>query len=140
MVYVWLGALAAVAVLEACTAQLVSIWFAGGALAAFCVCLADFDEPIQWAVFVIVSLLLLIMTKPIVKKLTKNQNVKTNIDSQIGKITVVTETIDNISEKGEVKVGGLYWSARSEDGSVIEAEEKVRIRAVEGVKLIVERE
>lgn len=140
MVYFWLGAAVVFALIEAFTVQLVSIWFAGGALAAFAGCAANAPEPWQWVIFAGVSLLLLSVTKPAVKRLTKNQTEKTNIDAQIGKITVVTETIDNISEKGAVKLGGLYWTARSGDGSVIEKEEKVRIKAVEGVKLIVEKE
>lgn len=140
MMYAWLAATLIFAVVEACTLQLISIWFAGGALAAFVCAVLGTDVNVQWIVFAAVSALLLAVTKPVVKKLTKNQCEKTNIDAQIGKITVVTKKIDNIAEVGEVKLNGLYWSARSEDGNVIEADERVRIKNVEGVKLIVEKE
>lgn len=140
MMYAWLAAALIFAVAEACTLQLISIWFAGGALAAFVCAVLGTDVNVQWIVFAAVSALLLAVTKPVVKKLTKNQCEKTNIDAQIGKITVVTKKIDNIAEVGEVKLNGLYWSARSEDGNVIEADERVRIKNVEGVKLIVEKE
>lgn len=140
MVYVWLCACIVFAIIEVCTAQLVSVWFAGGALVAFIAAAAGANESVQWILFALFSVLLLIITKPIVRKLTKNQSEKTNVDAQIGKVTVVTETIDNLSEKGAVKLGGLYWTARSTDGSVIDENERVRIKAVEGVKLIVEKE
>lgn len=140
MVYAWLGAIAAFSVIEACTAQLVSIWFAGGAFAAFIGCIAGASQSVQWILFAVFSILLLLVTKPIAKKLTKNQKEKTNVDAQIGKVTIVTKRIDNLAEEGEVKLNGLFWSARSEDGSIIEKNETVRIKSVEGVKLMVEKE
>ncbi len=140
MAYAWLAAIVAFSVIEACTAQLVSIWFAGGALAAFIGCMLGANMSVQWILFTAFSILLLIITKPIVKKLVGNHKEKTNVDAQIGKVTVVTKKIDNIAEQGEVKLNGLFWSARSDDGSIIEENEKVRIKGVEGVKLIVEKE
>lgn len=137
MIYAWLAAILFFTLIEICTTQLVSVWFAGGALAAFVSCLAGADKTIQWVLFAAVSAMLLVLTKPLVKKLTQNKPEKTNIDSQIGKTTVVTKKIDNIAETGEVKLGGLYWSARSSDGTVIEENEKVVVEKIDGVKLIV---
>lgn len=140
MIYAWLLAIVAFVLIEIFTTQLVSIWFAGGALAAFIGCLAGAGQTVQWILFIAFSVFLLIITKPLVKKLTKNQREKTNIDAQIGKTTVVTQKIDNIAETGEVKLNGLFWAARSADNSVIEKDEQVRVKNVEGVKLIVEKE
>lgn len=137
MVYAWLAAIIAFAVIEAMTAQLVSIWFAGGAVAAFIASIAGAGTMTQWILFVAVSALLLIFTKPFVKKITNREPEKTNVDAQIGKTTVVTQKIDNIAETGEVKLNGISWSARSTDGGIIEAGKTVSVEKVEGVKLIV---
>ena len=139
MIYAWLIAIAAFALIEICTTQLVSIWFAGGALAAFIGCLAGADETIQWILFIVCSAVLLLATKPLVKKLTENKREKTNVDAQIGKATIVTQKIDNLAETGEVKLGGLVWTARSAFGEIIDENEKVIVVRVEGVKLIVKR-
>lgn len=139
MIYAWLIAIAAFAIIEICTTQLVSIWFAGGALAAFIGCLAGADETIQWTLFIVCSAVLLLATKPLVKKLTENKREKTNVDAQIGKATIVTQKIDNLAETGEVRLGGLVWTARSAFGEIIDENEKVIVVRVEGVKLIVKR-
>ena len=94
---------------------------------------------IQTAVFIISSVLLLFLTKPFVKKITGRTPEKTNTEAHIGKTTIVTRTIDNIKESGEVKINGVSWSARSDDESVIEDGEKVIIKRIEGVRLIVSR-
>ena len=137
MVYAWLIAAILFVVIESVTTQLISIWFAAGAVAAFIAALAGGNLTVQWSLFIAFSLVLLIATKPLVKKLTKNSTAKTNVESNIGKITVVTSKIDNIAETGEVKLNGLVWSARSLDGEVIEEGSKVIVKKVEGVKLIV---
>lgn len=140
MVYAWLAAIVLFAVIEAATAQLVSIWFAVGAAAAFIGAAAGAEQFAQWILFVVFSALSLVITKPFVKRLTKNAHEKTNIDAQIGKKTTVTKAIDNIAETGEVKLGGISWTARSADGNPIATGDTVTVERVEGVKLIVSRE
>lgn len=140
MVYAWLGAIIAFAVIEALTTQLVSIWFAGGAVAAFIGSICGASILTQWILFIAFSALLLICTKPLVRKLTSKGPEKTNTDAQLGKTTLVTGTIDNIAQTGEVKLSGVSWSARSIDGSIIKAGETVVVERVEGVKLIVKRQ
>jgi len=139
MTYAWLAAIIAFVAIEAMTSQLVSVWFAGGALAAFIGACFGTGITIQWILFVATSALLLILTKPFVKKITGRTPEKTNTEAHIGKTTIVTRTIDNIKESGEVKINGVSWSARSDDESVIEDGEKVIIKRIEGVRLIVSR-
>ncbi len=141
MVYVWLGILVAAIVLEIATTQIVSIWFAIGALAAFIATLAGVQQLwIQIVIFVVVSAIAVIATRPLVKKIINKKAEPTNADMVIGKTGVVTETIDNLAPTGVVKVNGSVWTARSADNTVIEVGEKVIIREISGVKLIVIKE
>ncbi len=138
MVYVWLGILAVMVVAEILTTQLVSVWFAIGALASFLVALAGVEEIwIQIIVFVVVSALALAVTRPLVRKIVNRKAVPTNADMVIGQTGVVIDRIDNIAETGLVKVGGSVWTARTQDGSVVEKNENVTVQEIRGVKLLV---
>ena len=141
MVYVWLGILVAAVVLEIATTQIVSIWFAIGALAAFIAALVGIEQLwIQIVVFVVVSAIAVAVTRPLVKKMINKKAEPTNADMVIGKTGIVTEKIDNLAPSGIVKVNGSVWTARSADDSVIEADEKVIIKEISGVKLLVIKE
>ena len=87
-------------------------------------------------IFLVISLVLIVFTKPMVKKL-KSTNEKTNADRLIGCEAVVLEKIDSLEGTGQVKVMGQVWSAKSENGTVIETAEKVIVKNIEGVKLVV---
>ena len=137
MEYIWLGVLVLMVVVEIMTTQLVSTWFAVGAFGAFLAALLGGDLLVQKVVFTAVSAVALIITRPLVKKLTKNKTVPTNADMVIGKTGIVTEKIDNIAETGLVKAGGSVWTARSGDNTVIETGERVTVLEIKGVKLIV---
>ena len=136
----WLVILAVLLAIEIATMGLTTIWFAGGALVAFLVSL--FSAPLwsQIAVFFAVSILLLIFTRPLAMKYMNKSVEKTNVDSIPGQTGVVTHTIDNLKAEGQVMVQGMDWSARSQNGTVIEEGRVVKVVAVEGVKLIVEEE
>ena len=121
----------------ACPFHLVSIWFAVGALAAGIVALCHGALWLQITVFLLVSCALLASMLPLVKKFVKPRIVKTNVDSIIGTQGYVTEKIDNIAATGRVKLGGMYWTARSEDGKTIEAGKLVKVDRIEGVKVFV---
>ena len=141
MVYFWLGVLIVSVIVEVLTAQLVSIWFAAGAFGAFLAAIFGVTELwVQIVIFVALSALTLILTRPLVRKLTKQSIQPTNADMVLGKTGVVTETIDNISAVGAVKVGGAIWTARSVDDSIIEKGERVTVLEISGVKLIVKKE
>ena len=137
----WLVAFVILIGIEAATMALTTIWFAGGALAAFVLAMLDVPPVIQWAVFCVVSLVLLFGTRPWALRFFNSQKQeKTNVDSLIGKTAVVTAEIHNLEGRGEVLVNGLTWTARAEnDSEVISGDVPVEIIAVEGVKLIVRK-
>ena len=136
MPFIWLGIALLMGILEATTAQLVSIWFMFGAIGAAVTCVFTDNIVIQLAVFVVISLAALIATRPLVKRFKqRNKAEYTNVDMNIGK-TVLTE-INNDKGTGEIKIGDTIWMARTIDGSVIPSGEPVIIQAVEGVKMMV---
>ena len=141
MTLVWLGLVVVFVVIEGANPQLVSIWFAGGALAAFLLSLATDNILVEFVVFFAVSLLLLIYTRPVAVVYFNKRRVKTNYESYIGKEAKVTQTIDNFNATGTVMLNGLEWSARADDDRcVIEPGRRVIVKSVSGVKLIVAEE
>lgn len=139
MIFVWLGLLVLFLAVEFATAQLTTVWFAAGALVSLLLASFGVDNlAIQIIVFTLVSLVSLILTRPLVKKWTRAKKQPTNADMVIGEEAVVTETISNTDGKGLAKVNGAIWSARSADDSIIPAGKTVTVRKIEGVKLIVE--
>ena len=136
----WLVILVLLALIEFATMGLTTIWFAGGALVAAVI--AAFNGPIwlQVGAFIVVSLVLLIYTRPIAMKYFNVKRTKTNSESLIGKQAIVTERIDNLQGIGTVTVNGQEWTARSLQQDVdIEEGAVVEIREIQGVKLIVEQ-
>lgn len=140
MQYFWIAALVILVVVEAATAQLVTIWFAVGALGALIAELFGQDLWIQWTVFVVVSLLSLLATRPLVKKVTKKKIQPTNADRNIGAQAIVLEDIDNTKGSGSVNVKGVTWTARSKNGDFIEKGSMVIVQEIEGAKLLVAKE
>lgn len=135
----WAAAIVIFAVLEAVTVQLVSIWFVFGSVGALISAFCGANFLTQVLIFIGVTVLTLLITRPIVKKHLKPKIESTNADRCIGEEAIVTETIDNTEATGFAKVGGSVWSARSASGERIEAGEKVKVNSIEGVKLIVSR-
>ena len=133
----WIAAVIVFLVLEAATYQFICIWFAGGALGALAAYGLGGSLNSQIAVFFIVSAILLVLTRPFVKKVTDSRKVKTNIESIPGKLARVTETIDNVSETGKIKLEGMEWTARSINNSIITENSTVEVVEVSGVKLLV---
>lgn len=138
MVWLWLGGVALFGVVELLTEGLVSVWFVVGALAALAVSVAGGSVAVQMLTFAIVSAAALILTRPLVRRFMTRSPVPTNSDRVIGALAEVTETIDNRRASGAVYVDGKTWTARSAGGGVIPAGERVRVRRIEGVKLLVE--
>lgn len=139
MLIFWAVLLVVLVVVEAITAQMVTIWFAAGALVALISEFLNAPPWLQWVLFVAVSAVTLVATRPLVKKLTKTRRQPTNADRYIGRTAVVTHDIDNIAGQGQVKVDGAIWTARSSDGSKIEKNENVTVEKIDGVKLIVRK-
>ncbi len=135
---VWLVLLVVLLAMEAVTLGLTTIWFAGGAFVAFILAMAGLELLPQIAAFCLVSVLLLIFTRPAAARWLNKGRVKTNAESVIGGTAVVTEAIDNLAGTGQVQVRGQYWTARTaEDTEKIAAGKTVEIQKISGVKLIV---
>ena len=134
----WLAVLIICLIIEGAVPGLVSIWFAFGALVALLVSLLKAPVWLQIAVFVVVSIAALFITRPLAKKYVNGRIQPTNADMLIGKDAIVTEDIDNILGKGAVKASGREWTARSESDDVgYRKGSLVHVVKIEGVKLIV---
>lgn len=134
----WLIALAVLLVIEILTLGLTTIWFAGGALVAFFASLLNAGVLLQIILFLVVSLLLLFFTRPVVVKYINRKRVKTNYEGLIGKVVKTTSRVDNYNQTGTAIVNGSEWTVRAdEDNKIIEADRKVKIVDIRGVKLIV---
>ena len=133
----WLVLLLLFALGEAVTVGLTSIWFAAGSLAALICALLGGAVWLQIVLFLAVSILCLLAVRPLAKKYVNAKAQPTNADRIIGAQAQVTEDIDNIQGKGAVTIGGVVWTARSEDGQPISAGSLVRILRIEGVKVFV---
>ena len=141
MPYIWFGIAIVAGCLEATTYQLVSIWFVLGAVVTAIVSI--FIPELVWVqvvIFIAVSIISLIATRPFVKKIAKVKKQPTNSDRYIGMTGVVLKDIDNSIGAGQVNVKGSIWSAASADDSVISAGEKVKIIEIKGVKLVVSQD
>lgn len=136
MYLTWLILIIVLTIIEISTTSLVSIWFVISAILALITSFFTDSILIQFAIFVIGGIILLILTRNFVKKITKKDDVKTNADRLIGMTAVVTEEIKK-NEPGEVKVDGKKWTAVS--NKKIKVGEEVQILEIEGVKLKVER-
>lgn len=137
MTYFWLTLAVIAAVVEIVTPQLVSLWFCIGALIAMASAALGAELWLQITVFVISSVALIFITRPLYKKYIKPSVVATNADALIGQTAIVTEAIDNDAYVGQAKVSGQVWSALSENGKAIPEGTKVVIKSISGVKLIV---
>ena len=138
MVVVWIVLIVALIVIEILTMGLTTIWFAGGCAAALLVCVIGLPIWVQAGTFVGVSVLLLLLTRPLAQRFIESTKVATNADSLIGQEALITERVDNLKGTGSARVNGQDWTARSVIAEqTIEPGEVVMIRAIEGVKLIV---
>ena len=137
---VWLITLAVFLVVEAITAGLTTIWFAGGALVAAIVAYFGAGVVVQLLLFLVVSVVLLVFTRPLAVKYMNKDLEKTNVNSLLGKTAVVTQEIDNLAQTGQVRINDIEWTARTFDNSIkIPKDAVVEIEEVQGVKLIVKK-
>lgn len=133
----WIIAAVLFAVIEAATVALVTVWFAVGALAAAIAAQFGASILLQVGTFVVVSAILLCVTRPVFKKISVKKPQRTNADRFIGEEAMVIKKIDDINNDGQVKISGQVWSAVSEDKSQLEEGTIVMVVAIRGVKLVV---
>ncbi len=134
---IWLIASGIFFICEIITVGFLVFWLGVGALIAMLVSFFTSNIIIQMSVFVISSGLLIFATRPLVNKISKKDVVPTNVYSLIGKKAVVTEDIDWVTGKGQIKFEGEIWSAKSKEQINIPAGSEVEIVSIEGVKAFV---
>jgi membrane protein implicated in regulation of membrane protease activity len=135
---IWLALLIGFVVVEAaCPFHLVSIWFAAGSLISMIAALLNAPIWLQITLFLVVSGGLLALMMPLVRKFLRPKMVKTNVDAVIGSEGYVTADIDNLSATGQIRLGGMEWTARSTTGEKIPAGTLVKVDRIEGVKAFV---
>ncbi len=132
----WLILVIVLTIIEVATVNLLTIWFVISGIVALILSFFIEDVAIVSTIFAVLGIILLITTRPILKKYLPTQRERTNIDRVIGMKGIVTEEIKK-NVIGEVKVDGKKWSAIS--NKKIEVDEEVIVDAIEGVKLIVRK-
>lgn len=134
---IWLVIFIVMLGIEIATLGLTTIWFAGGALVATLIAAIGLPLYVQIPVFLVVSVVLLLFTRPIAQKYFNKERIRTNAESLVGQTAVVTESINNLKGMGKAVINGQEWMARSvEDSAELQKETLATIVAIEGVKLI----
>jgi len=137
----WLIAIAILLAIEIMTLGLTTIWFAAGGLVAFFTALAGGSIYLQFILFLIVSFVLILFTRPVAVKYFNKERIKTNVDAIVGREARVTQEINNFAETGSAMIGGQEWTARQEKQQspedTIAVGSLVTVVAVSGVKVVV---
>ncbi|MDD3107271.1 MAG: NfeD family protein [Bacilli bacterium] len=136
MLSIWALIFIITLVIELGTADVTTIWFCLGSLIALICAAIPLDPFIQILVFMGSSIILILLTKPLTKKMMNREIIRTNADKIVGMIGVVTKTIFP-DEIGEIKVDNSTWRAMCNESITVEVGEKVLISAVSGNKAVV---
>jgi len=134
---IWLIAAVILGVIEVSTVNLVTLWFAVSALVAALIASFGAGVGVQITVFIVVSAILVVATRPLAKRFLNRKTIATNADRIISAQGVVVEEINSIKGSGQVKVMGQVWSAKSVNGESIADGTDVTVVALEGVKVVV---
>ena len=133
----WLIAAGVFFVGEIITVGFLIFWLGIASLIAMVVSFFTSNVILQMTVFIISSVLLILATKPFVKKFMKTENMITNAFSLVGKKALVIQEIDSVKGTGQIKVGGETWSALCEEDGIVPVDTEVKIVKIEGVKALV---
>lgn len=133
----WLVLMVVLLAAEAATVTLISLWFAAGALCAMVTALLGGALWLQTTVFLAVSAIALTALRPMVRTFLTPKLTATNVDAMVGTQGRVTSPIDNVAASGQVKLGAMYWTARSTGGEPIPEGTLVQVDRIEGVKAFV---
>ena len=140
-IVLWVLLIIAFVIGELISVGLTSIWFAAGALAALLLALLGVGPLVQFAVFLIVSIVLLLSTRSWAQRFINSRTQKTNADSIIGQTIRIAERVSNRDQTGMAIVHGQEWTVRARsDDEVIEKDQNAKGVEISGVKLIVEKE
>lgn len=135
MFWIWLGIVISLSLIEILTVNLTTIWFVISGLVALIVSFFIKSYNIQFGIFVIGGVLLLLFTRSYFLEKLNVKKEKTNLDRVVGMIGIVTEEIKK-NKPGEVKVDNKKWTAIS--NKKIQIDKSVKIKKIDGVKLVVE--
>lgn len=135
---IWTIVLVIAIVVEAITIDLVSIWFALGALLALLCSVIGLSHTLQVVIFTVVSILSMFIVRPLAKQYLRGNTVKTNFDRVIGQHCLITKTI-TADKLGEAKVMEQLWSATSLDNETIDIGDYAEIVSIEGAHLVVKK-
>jgi membrane protein implicated in regulation of membrane protease activity len=138
MIAIWSVFIIVTVIIELETADLITIWFTAGAVGALIAAAFEIAPLIQIGIFLVISILLLLITRPLTKNISQKNFVRTNADRVIGMIATVTIDVTP-DEIGEVKVGSVLWRAISLDQHSYQIGEKVQVDAISGTKLIISK-
>lgn len=138
MTIIWTIIIVISVIVEAATINLVSIWFALGALLALIADLLQLSTVNQVIIFALSSTIIVAITRPLSKKYLRGKIIRTNSDRVIGKHCLITETITP-DQKGEAKVMGSLWMASSLNNEVINADEYAEVVSIEGAHVVVRK-
>jgi membrane protein implicated in regulation of membrane protease activity len=136
--WIWVALVIIFSLIEIFTLGLTTVWFAIAAVVMVFLSFTNIPLPVQLLIFLAIATLLLIFTRPLAVKKFKIGREKTNVDSLVGKHALVVKTISEF-ERGEAKINGQIWTARSEDSKEIIEGSKCEILRIEGVQLIVRK-
>ncbi|MCH5275090.1 MAG: NfeD family protein [Lachnospiraceae bacterium] len=139
MLFIWLLLLIIFIIVELATMGLTTIWFAAGALVAALAAVVNAPLVVQVGLFLVISIVLMLFTRPLAVRYFNKERIKTNVESMVGRQAIVISEIDNLEGIGQVTVSGQEWAARSLDENLkIPVGTVVFVRAISGVKLLVE--
>ena len=136
MLIIWSVIFVGTLIVEFLTADIDTIWFCLSSLVCTVIAAFKVHYLIQLGVFIVLSIILMLLTRPLTKRMMEREIVKTNSDKLIGSIGVIYSEI-NENEIGEVKIDGQIWRAINRDGLSFDVNEKVIIEGISGNKLIV---
>lgn len=135
---IWLAIFVLALLIEAIGPEIVSVWFAGGAVVSLII---SFIPGVEWwvqlIVFAVVSAALLVFCRPFLAKVLKRDTIDLNADTMVGKKGVITSEVKE-TKSGEVVIDGVTWTAiATKDDMAIGKDSLVKVMAVSGNKLIV---
>ncbi len=134
---IWLIAAVVLGVIEASTVNLITLWFAVSALIVTIIASFGAGMGVQITVFIVVSAILVVSTRPLARRFLNRKTIATNADRIISAKGVTIEEINSLKGTGQVKVMGQVWSAKTVNGENIADGTPVTIVALEGVKVVV---
>lgn len=138
-VAIWLIAALVLVGLELATMAFVALYLAAGAVGAAIAAAAGASAPLQILVFAVVAVVTLVATrKPLLRALGRTPTVVSNAPNVVGKRAVVTVAVGaGPGQRGQVRVGTEYWSARSADEQAVAEGTTVEIASIDGVALVI---